>query len=182
MPHTVTQSNSEAVAQTVGSARFGRGAMRGQQTAAIEVVLGTVEAEARLARAEQRLPGALRRLLETVAGELTRRALVRTPVRTGRARAAWVSVLEQRGEVVPAGWQGGDPDAEAIAEGRQLGHVQSQIEGHEQEIEIANAVPYVVSLELGSRGRPGRHMVRRSMLEVREQIRPLFQRLVKELF
>lgn len=177
----MTQLNMEAVSQTVGSARFGRGATRRQQTAAIEVVLGTVEAEARLARAAQRLPGALRQLLETVAGELTRRALVRTPVRTGRARAAWASVLEQTGEVVPAGWQGGEPDAEAIAQGRQLGHVQSQLEGHQQEIEITNAVPYVVALELGSRGRPGRHMVRRSMLEVREQIRPLFRRLIKEL-
>ena len=150
--------------------------------ATVPVVVGAPDAEARLARAAGRLPGALRRLLQRVAGELTRRALVQTPVRTGRARAAWAGSLEQLGETPPTGWQGAGPDAEAVAQGRQSGRVQSQLDGHRQAIDVTNAVPYIVVLELGGRGRAGKHMVRRSMLETREKVRSLFRDLVAELF
>lgn len=155
--------------------------MPGAGGATVRLVIGSPEAEARLARAAQRLPDALGRLVTEVAGRLTRRALERTPVRTGRARAAWVSALEQLAQPVPTGWQGAEPEADAIAEGRRAGIVEGRLEGHRQEIEITNGVPYTVLLELGSRSRPGKHMVRRSMLEVREQVRSLMRAMLNEI-
>ena len=62
-----------------------------------------------------------------------------------------------------------------------LSDVQGKLRGARQELQISNFVPYILILELGGRRRPGHHMVRQSMLEVRKQVRARLQRLVKEL-
>jgi hypothetical protein len=109
------------------------------------------------------IPRWRRRLGEHVAREVLRRTISRNPVETARARSAWVEALGRLGGTPPAGWQGGEPDGSAVAEGARLQAVERADAKSRSEIAVTSGVEYVVYLEYGTRNMAARRMVRRSL-------------------
>ncbi|MEX0701182.1 MAG: HK97 gp10 family phage protein [Planctomycetales bacterium] len=115
----------------------------------------------------------LARLREGIATAIARRALERvierTPVETGRLRAAWTRALQEIGGTVPFGSEGGD--AGAVAEGAALGSATVRETAGGTEIEIENAVPYAAAIEHGPRGRGGERIVARALADTAAELR-----------
>jgi len=102
-------------------------------------------------------------MLRKIAFDFLKKVIPRTPVDTGRARAAWTVFFDQEGRVTPnladtsqVRKTGGATDVildpKAIAEGKEMGRVVKALgKGVNQFIMITNSVPYIVRLEFDRR-------------------------------
>ena len=133
----------------------------------VEIELDVASARDRLSRAHDRIPQWRRALVERVAREALARTIPANPVDTARSRSAWVAALEQLGGAPPPGWQGAQPDAAAIAEGRDLGSVARSESSDVTDIQITSGVDYVTYLEYGTRRMSPFAMAHRGLYEVR---------------
>lgn len=113
--------------------------------------------------------------LLTIKRELLTRIIMKTPVKTGRARAGWFAAAEAIDLLVPV--EGGDP--QAVGKGKSEGRVKLVLTGPNKRIISINRVPYIQRLEFGSSSQAPQGMVRVSMREVRGR---LPKELSKELF
>lgn len=122
----------------------------------------------RLQRVSQKAGGNATLFLKKVMIDLLRKVIRRTPVDTGRARAAWAPFLQAEGVNVQLT---GDPKAiqEGIAKGEYV--VQS---GSKPGILVVNGVGYSVYLEYGSSDKAPEGMVRISMREMVDELRSSF--------
>lgn len=122
----------------------------------------------RLMRASKKAGGNATIFLKKVMIDLLRKVIQRTPVDTGRARAAWAPFLKAENVNVKLS---GDPKAisEGIAKGEFV--VQS---GSKPGILVVNGVNYSVYLEYGSSDQAPQGMVRISMREIVDEIRNAF--------
>lgn len=96
----------------------------------------------------------------------------RNPVRTGRARAAWVQSLEELGGTAPAGWEGAQ--ATGVATGRSLGMLSIDDGDETSQIEATNAVDYIAYLEYGTSKRAPFAMVRSALNQLKSRLASFF--------
>lgn len=122
----------------------------------------------RIRRASQAAGGNATTFLKRVMIDLLRKVIRRTPVDTGRARAAWAPFLRAEGVNVRL-----SGDEKAIQEGIAKGEFVVQ-SGSKPGILVVNGVNYAIYLEYGSSSKAPEGMVRISMREVADELRSTF--------
>lgn len=102
--------------------------------------------------------------------DLTHLIILKTPVKSGRCRAAWYACQKQLGNLVGRGSGGYMPDSDMTRQGYGLGYVQASLSGLSKVITITNAVPYSILLEYGYSTQAPWGMVRVSIQEMMNQL------------
>ncbi len=98
--------------------------------------------------------------LKKIALEALSRVVMKTRVRFGLARGGWQATIGSVASV-PTNRQDKPGDATIAAGGQVIANVQPY-----EVIHISNLVNYILWLEIGSRGRPGDHMVSSTVNEL----------------
>jgi len=101
-------------------------------------------------------------VLRKVAFDVIRAVAIRTPVDTGRARAAWVAFLERNGVTAPP-VKSKHADNKAIEEGRKS--ASWRFSKLANTITVTNGVHYITALEFGSSQQAPEGMLRRTLAE-----------------
>jgi len=110
--------------------------------------------------------------IKKFAVELLRRILLKMPVDTGRARAAWYASMEGLGVSFnlqrkgPLKAQRGG-NLGSVSQGMQEGSFVDNLKGPTPYVELINGCPYIIYLEYGWSGQAPWGMVRISMREMR---------------
>jgi len=123
--------------------------------------------------AGKRLEDARETLVKEAMVRTLQETIVRNPVETGRARAAWVRSLEELGGAPPAGWEG--PSGSGVGEGRMQGRLTQHTAQGGTEIEASSTVPYVGYLEYGTSKKAPFAMVRSAVWRMAFRVRGLFR-------
>jgi len=103
----------------------------------------------------------VKKIVRATALEFIGRAIKRTPVDTGRARAGWTALMQIEGLPLPMGGGGSFNASDA-----QKGLGESSAKVTDDYVEVVNGVPYIVQLEYGSSAKEPAGMVRISLYEM----------------